>query len=105
MNCMRCGRCCLEVGRTFWKVGNLSAEKPFNPEKAFGDIEELNKRANDGDHEDGGLPCEMLTFENGRAVCIIQRDYGYDAKPTVCKNYPENGEKCFAELALFEVTK
>ena len=58
---------------------------------------ELNQLASNGDHEDGGLPCEMLTFENGLAVCKIERDFGKKYKPTVCVEYPCDGEKCFAE--------
>lgn len=86
--CHRCGRCCLEVGRTFWKVGK------------FLDCEELNRRATDGDHEDNGLPCEMLTFENGLAVCRIEKEYGYQYKPSVCRDYPEPGEPCFRDQAM-----
>lgn len=86
--CKRCGRCCLEVGRTFWKNGN------------YDDIPELKKRANNGDHEDGDLPCEMLAIIEGKAICLIQRDYGYEAKPRVCRGYPEEGELCFQEQSL-----
>ena len=85
--CKRCGRCCLEVGRTHWKAGD------------FDDCPELNRRANDGDHEDGGLPCEMLVIEKGIAICTIERDYGLRYKPVTCREYPEDGEKCFAEKA------
>jgi len=64
--CQRCGNCCIDVGRTFWKAGNLDLDKPF------GDIEALNFRANDGDYEDNGLACEMLSFDDdGKAVCLI----------------------------------
>ena len=58
--CKRCGRCCIEVGRTFWKNGNYKA------------IPDLDVLANNGDHEDGGLPCEMLSHGNGVAVCGIE---------------------------------
>ncbi len=80
--CKRCGRCCIDVGRTFWKTGS------------YEDIEELNKLAHNGDHEDNGLPCEMLSFDCDRtAVCRIQEIYGYDAKPTVCKEH-QGDERC-----------
>ena len=93
--CKRCGRCCVEVGRTFWKNGNY--EK----------YPELNEWANDGDHEDGGLPCEMLSFgydaevpeRKNVAICLIEALYGRDAKPKVCREYP-NDEPCFREKAF-----
>lgn len=82
--CKRCGKCCVSVGRTFWKIGDY--EK----------YPELNDRANNGDYEDNGKPCEMLRFENGIAVCIIEREYGRDVKPVACREYPEcNDEPCF----------
>lgn len=92
--CHRCGRCCFEVGRTFWKVGNL------NFPKQFGNIEELNNRAADGDHEDNGLPCEMLVIENGQAVCLIEKRFGRNAKPPVCKDYPFDNEPCFYQESM-----
>lgn len=86
--CQRCGRCCLEVGRTFWKTGDFSG------------IPELAERAKDGDHEDGELPCEMLRIERGKAICLIEKQYGRAAKPEVCREYPENGELCFREEVM-----
>jgi len=91
--CEQCGCCCLTVGRTFWKAGDLNSSKPF------GSIELLNQWANDGDHEDNGLPCEMLYFVKGKAVCWIHARYGYDAKPVACKDYPDS-ELCFRQKAL-----
>lgn len=96
--CKMCGRCCLTVGRTFWKHGNLRHPKPF------GNLEELNRKAMDGDHEDNGLPCEMLKINNGKSICRIHRDFGYEAKPIACRDYPENGELCFREEEL-EINK
>ena len=95
--CHRCGRCCLEVGRTFWKAGNLCPSFPFR------DCDILNRRAADGDHEDNGLPCEMLAFQDGLAVCCIERDYGYEYKPLACRDYPEPGELCFRDKAFSEI--
>lgn len=83
--CQRCGRCCFRVGRTFWKNGD------------YKDIPDLDERANNGDHEDGGLPCEMLRYENDKATCLIQKKYGIEAKPPVCRTYPKDGEPCFRE--------
>jgi hypothetical protein len=101
--CLQCGRCCLTVGRTFWKGGNVVGCPSVAPDgvgRQFGDIKELNDLANNGDHEDNGLPCEMLVIEKGKAICKIHRDYGYDAKPLSCQEYPEDGELCFAEQVL-----
>ena len=88
MSCKRCGKCCIEVGRTFWKVGD------------YGKIPELDEIARNGDHEDNELPCEQLEMVNSKAICKIHRDYGYPAKPKVCSRYPEDGELCFREKAL-----
>ena len=91
----------MEVGRTFWKAGNITGCPSLNNGvgRQFGDIQELNNLANNDDHEDGGLPCEMLEFIDGKAVCKIHRDYGYEVKPRACREYPESGELCFYEQA------
>lgn len=94
MSCERCGRCCMEVGRAFWKVGNLTSPHPF------GEIDELNTLATNGDHEDGGLPCEMFEIVGGKAICKIHRDFGYAAKPITCRQYPDFVDMCFREEAL-----
>ena len=86
--CERCGACCLTVGRTFWKNGD------------FDDIPELQERANDGRNFgrlwDPSVPCEMLELRGEIGVCLIHEKYGYKAKPTACKEYPD-GELCFRE--------
>lgn len=85
--CFRCGNCCIDVGRTFWKGGNL------NFPHLFGDNDYLNKRANDGDYEDNGLPCEMHCVENGLSTCIIERDFGPGYKPIVCVEH-QGDKRC-----------
>ena len=79
--CFRCGECCIDVGRTFWKVGD------------YEEFPELNELAKNGDYEDNGLPCEMLRFEKGKAVCLIHKKYGYLAKPKVCREH-HGDERC-----------
>ncbi len=80
--CKRCGNCCNDVGRTFWKNGN------------YEDVDSwLDDWANDGDHEDGSLPCEMLHVDNGVARCFIQWKYGKGTKPLVCREH-EGDERC-----------
>lgn len=83
--CKQCGQCCLTVGRTFWKNGD------------YEDIPELNEKANDGEYEDAGLPCEMFEFQGQLGICLIHERYGYKAKPKVCRWYPEDGEICFRQ--------
>jgi hypothetical protein len=86
--CQQCGRCCNEVGRTFWKGGD------------FRTITKLRRRARDGDYaDDAAVPCEMLKMKGELAICTIHRDYGYSAKPPACRNYPEAGELCFRQQA------
>lgn len=77
--CNRCGKCCWEVGRTFWKNGGGDGQ--------WDGIAELENAANDGDHEDGGLACEMLDFDGGVAVCMVELAYGKEAKPEVCVDH------------------
>ena len=88
MKCVRCGQCCLTIGKTFWKHGD------------FEDIRELKERANNGEHEDFGVPCEMFEPRGEVGVCLIHERYGYEAKPLVCREYPEEGERCFREKFL-----
>ena len=82
MICKQCGNCCVTVGSTFWKGGNLKGDG-----RPFGDIDELNAVANDGRHIDEGLPCEMLSMRMGKAFCMIQERYGAKAKPRVCQDF------------------
>ncbi len=46
--------------------------------------------------------CSALEFENDKAVCRIQKEWGYEEKPDICKRYPFpdiDGGKCHRELA------
>lgn len=90
MDCKRCGNCCIDVGRTWWKNGNY---KRIN--QALYDL------SRNGDHEDGGKPCEMLRFQDGEAVCQIQENWGYDAKPEVCRDH-EGDERCAAIITALQ---
>lgn len=88
--CHRCGKCCEEVGASFWRYGNLDEDKPF------GDIEELNIRANNGIWDDEGK-CAMLVKLGDFSLCQIEVKYGHGAKPTACKEYPQRANLCFCE--------
>jgi len=80
--CRRCGKCCLNVGRTFF----TGSEHP------------LIKVILDNTEEfyDSGK-CEMLIWEKGKWVCLIQKYLGKAAKPRACRDYPFDGGKCFYE--------
>ena len=77
--CIRCGKCC-DMG-TIW----VNSEHPL--------IKRVAAYLKTDDFDDGGL-CDMLMLEKGKAVCWIQKYLGYEAKPDVCREYPEAGEKC-----------
>lgn len=89
--CKRCGNCCMTVGSTFWKHGNLDADRPF------GDIAILNLLANNDKQEDDGEQCEMLTKINGIWSCAIEAYFGRKYKPVACQNFPMEPELCYME--------
>ncbi len=78
--CSRCGNCCKDVGRTFWKNAKYSHS-------------ELSALAKNGDSEDAGLPCEMLMWISGKATCAIHLFLGEEFKPEVCQEH-EGDERC-----------
>jgi len=85
MVCKRCGQCCIKVGSTFWTHADGSG------------YPELQKWINDAVLKgDDGMPCEMLVIEDGMAECYIETCFGKEAKPEVCRDYPEEG-LCFFE--------
>jgi len=53
---------------------------------------------------DDAMPCQMLKIIDSQATCRIEFAYGKDAKPDVCKNYPEEGP-CFYEQQFNEGAK
>lgn len=77
MNCIRCGQCCISVGRTFWRNGN------------FKDYPALRILAENTESQDDGLPCGMLQMTDGVAACKIEMEFGKSAKPKVCREYPD----------------
>jgi len=66
----------MSVGRTFWRYGD------------FKDYPELQELADKTGPIDEGLPCEMLQMTDGVAACKIELEYGREAKPKVCREYP-----------------
>ena len=90
MTCRRCGHCCLHVGSTFWTHGD------------FAKWPDLQKRADAVELAgDDALPCYMLVIRHGKAYCYIELIYGKEAKPQVCRDYPESGP-CFFEQQFTE---
>jgi len=64
------------VGRTFWCSGD------------FKDYPELQKLKENTERQDDGLPCGMLQMTDGIAACKIELQYGREAKPKACRDYP-----------------
>lgn len=75
--CVRCGQCCISVGRAFWCHGD------------FEDFPELERLKEQTEDLNDGLPCEMLQMKDGIASCGIELKYDREAKPQVCREYPE----------------
>ena len=75
--CLRCGHCCMSVGREFWQHGD------------YDEYPKLRRLAEKYEDEGDNMPCRMLFLAFGRATCLIEEIFGYDAKPEVCKSYPE----------------
>jgi len=89
--CLRCGQCCMAVGKEFWLCGDYKNKPQYKW------LYELSKRVKD---EGDGLPCRMLLLIYSKAYCLIQLLYGYEAKPKVCREYPPL--KCHQILKTFE---
>jgi len=88
MECKRCGLCCMKVGSTFWIHGDYEKWSELQKQK---DTVELAG--------DDGMPCQMLFIEYGIASCKIELLYGPEAKPEVCRDYPEEG-MCWFEQEM-----
>lgn len=80
--CQRCGKCCEDMG-TIWTHS-------LNPL-----IVAIDKSLPACYYVDGGR-CVMLVNDNGKASCLLELWFGYNDKPTVCKEYPF-GEPCLRE--------
>jgi len=82
-NCNRCGACCMGVGKSFW----LHVE-----DEVLDEHPELKSLAEQMEGDDAFAPCFMLEIKNGIATCLLEQRYGRDAKPHVCRNYPDDEE-------------
>ncbi len=83
--CSRCGNCCQDVGRTFWKSIYLDKELLccLTPQ--------ITKRLHNKDHEDGNMRCEMLFEDVLETTCLLERDCG--VKPSSCRNH-QGDDRC-----------
>ena len=32
-------------------------------------------------------PCDMLLFEDDKAICMLQKYFGWEVKPRICRNF------------------
>ena len=82
--CKRCGDCCVKIGRNFWRLGYLQPSGLEFPNKI---LKLLSLRTPPLSIDDE-KPCDMLEFDaDGKAVCLIEKHFGRDAKPEVCREY------------------
>ena len=83
--CRRCGRCCAELGGSFWTHSEHEL------------VSAMAARLGDGFYTDTGA-CDMLKVAaSGRATCLLQKWLGHKGKPAACRDYPFDEDKCFAE--------
>ncbi len=89
--CQRCGDCC-QVGLLFWRaIADDFGESTFLYDFAngFPKHEHIAMRTLDG------MPCMMLRIVEGEAVCLIEKHFGRDTKPRVCREHRcDGGLKC-----------
>lgn len=81
MACKQCGKCCEHLGPGWFRL----SDHPLI--KAFTDI--LFCKGGDEFPDEGG--CGMYDEETHE--CLIHKYLGFDAKPEVCREYPED-EPC-----------
>ena len=74
LTCHRCGDCCKHQRLRFTESPLCETEPLLEAMKKY-----VHK------YPDG--PCLMLGFEKGKAICILEKLYGKDAKPEECKKY------------------
>ena len=61
---------------------------------------DLQRLAAESVDQGDGMPCRMLVLFDGVVMCYIQERYGHDAKPQVCRDYPEF--ECHQETKTFK---
>ena len=84
------------MGKSFWTHSDhdlVSAMTKSLLQMANGESQ-IETRQTISDMQDA--TCDMLiVHESGRAVCLLQKWLGYNAKPEACRKYPFDGSPCF----------
>ena len=78
--CNRCGKCCSN-GRHLWALGD---EKDY----ANNTILRLMRDRTEIVPCEENDPCELLAFEDGVTVCLIEKHFGREFKPRGCRDFP-----------------
>jgi len=74
--CHRCGECCnLEHRKNCWLNSNINE----------GQKTQLEEQRQQYSNEKG---CRMLVFEGNWATCLVQKLFGFEAKPKACQESP-----------------
>lgn len=85
--CQRCGQCCIRGKPDAWilyKSDFTLTEKWLLINRRFAE----NPKYTSKDR------CEMLIQDGDYLICLIEKIYGKNRKPIICKEYP-TGETCF----------
>ncbi|MEE8429888.1 MAG: YkgJ family cysteine cluster protein [Candidatus Desulfatibia sp.] len=96
-DCLRCGRCCKEIGIPWSELDHNHAADCLRMEndvflEAYGFI--VNEHSGEIEHPEPGVtPCPFLKYNQENAVCKI-----YPVRPWICKGYPGPGISCRAGL-------
>lgn len=78
--CKRCGKCCRHH-RTLFLEASISNNPLFEAMKKYLKREPYAEDAN----------CLALGWDGDKAICLIELVFGKDAKPQICKEYPNIG--------------
>ena len=95
--CKRCGNCCKKmVPKNMWELGHddltfffdyPDGTKRSQPKKEL----LLEERKKYPKNKEG---CEMLVFEDGKAVCLVQKILGIEYKHPDCVNFLGQDDIC-----------
>ena len=94
-SCLRCGRCCKEIGIPWSELETELVADYLNMSHydfldTYGYI--VNEYSGEVEHPDPGVtPCPFLKYNKESAVCKI-----YPVRPWICKDYPGPGMSCRA---------
>jgi len=90
MDCKRCWNCCNGVGENFWRWAYDHNQYPNEILKLLADRTPVDRLDHVG-------PCDMLVYTKSEygdtAVCLIEKYFGRDAKPEVCRDH-QGDDRC-----------